>query len=1028
VATVWLAANASGASAGFFESFPTPGNHLIKANYAGDVTYSGSCDTTNQTVTNAPPVVVNPSGQSNVVGDSVFLPISASDVDGDVLTYSAVGLPAGLSIDPDSGIISGRVAVGADSTSPLNATVTVYDGANSVSQTFAWTVAHFSIPSPGDQFNAVGDSVYVLTGGSDADGDPLTFSASSLPPGLSIDPDGGLITGTITNTANDGVPYAVTLTAFDGAHTASQTFHWTVTHVFVVNPGDQQNADGDNVILPINAGENNGTPVTVTAVGLPPGLSINAAHNIVGVISNNADTNSPYNVTVTATDGTYSDSQTFHWTVSRLTLSNPGDQTNYDGQVVSLPLSAADNLGDVLTYSATGLPTGLSIDGGTGVISGTVAPTADANGPYAVTVTVTGGGASASQTFTWTVNNPVSVSPLFDQTDALGGVVSVAVAATTTTGDTLTYSATGLPPGVTINSSTGLISGTITNLASITTPYDVTVTVNDGAISANAYFVWTVSHLTLTNPGDKTNASGDTVSLALTASDNLGDTLNYTATGLPPGLSINATTGVISGVIALTADAGGPYTTTVSVTGGGATTSQTFVWNVAHLLVVDPGDQNSADNDVVSLQIHVTDNNSGALTYSATGLPPGLSINTTGLISGTIASNADINSPYVVMVTATDANGHSASDTFFWSVTQLMLTNPGTQLNADGDTVTLALMANGPSGVALIYTAGSLPPGLSINTATGVISGLLSMTADAAGPFYVTVTAADGHGAYASQTFTWNIDQLILENPGDQAYAENQSVTLPIIVDDNVAGALTFIVTGLPAGLSLIGNSIVGTVPASDVSATPYNIAVSVIDALGRTASVNFAIRVLSYTVTFINTTMVSGTQTLTTGFLKDPNGPQPLPHPVFLVGTISDPTRLPNIQFSVTGQADRIQLGEVHKVVAFGLLPIFEVDVRGLIQTPVSKPMGDTIINVVDTGIVKASANVIVVVPAAIRGTQATPLPTANQIVKGQALAINDDTSPTHFDVPAPNVFLGTGYLVFLKELLSNLVDGQLL
>jgi hypothetical protein len=339
-----------------------------------------------------------------VVGDSVFLPINASVSDGDVLTYSAAGLPAGLSIDPSSGITTGTVAVGADSASPYYATVTASDGTHSASQTFAWTVAHFAISNPGDQTNAVGDSVYVSTGGSDADGDALTFSASNLPPGLSVDSGSGLITGTIADTATDGVPYAVTLTAFDGAHATSQTFNWTVTHVFVVNPGDQQNADGDSVILPINAGENNGAAVTITAVGLPPGLSVNAADNIVGVISSSADVGSPYSVTVSATDGTYSDSQTFNWTVSRLLVASPGDQTNYDGDMVSLQVAATDNMGDTLAYTATGLPSGLSINGGTGLISGTIAPTADADGPY--TVTATGGGASASQTFTWNVNNP----------------------------------------------------------------------------------------------------------------------------------------------------------------------------------------------------------------------------------------------------------------------------------------------------------------------------------------------------------------------------------------------------------------------------------------------------------------------------------------------------------------------------------------------------------------------------------------------------------------------------------------------
>src|SRR5690606_26078329 len=63
-----------------------------------------------------------------------------------------------------------------------------------------------------------------------------------------------------------------------------------------------------------------------------------------------------------------------------------------------------------LTYSATGLPAGLSIDPNTGVISGTIDPSASqggSSGVYSVTVTATDGdGLTATQTFDWTVSNP----------------------------------------------------------------------------------------------------------------------------------------------------------------------------------------------------------------------------------------------------------------------------------------------------------------------------------------------------------------------------------------------------------------------------------------------------------------------------------------------------------------------------------------------------------------------------------------------------------------------------------------------
>ncbi|MFD7683855.1 putative Ig domain-containing protein, partial [Streptomyces sp. NPDC060187] len=88
-------------------------------------------------------------------------------------------------------------------------------------------------------------------------------------------------------------------------------------------------------------------------------------------------------------------------TGNTVTVTNPGNRSTATGSSVSLQIAATDSAGAALTYSATGLPTGLSISSSTGLVSGT----ASTAGTYAVTVTAKDGtGASGSASFTWTVS------------------------------------------------------------------------------------------------------------------------------------------------------------------------------------------------------------------------------------------------------------------------------------------------------------------------------------------------------------------------------------------------------------------------------------------------------------------------------------------------------------------------------------------------------------------------------------------------------------------------------------------------
>ena len=176
-----------------------------------------------------------------------------------------------------------------------------------------------------------------------------------------------------------------------------------------------------------------------------------------------------------------------------VTVGGKSAQSWTAGTAVSLQMSATDSAsGQSFTWSASGLPAGVSVNSGSGLISGT--PSAAASGTATVTATDTTG-ASGSTSFGWTVSstgggNTVTVTNPGSQSGTVGTAVSLQISGSdSASGQTLTYTATGLPAGLSISSS-GLISGTPTTAGTSS----VTVTAKDttGA-SGSASFTWTIS-------------------------------------------------------------------------------------------------------------------------------------------------------------------------------------------------------------------------------------------------------------------------------------------------------------------------------------------------------------------------------------------------------------------------------------------------------------------------------------------------------------------------------------------------------
>lgn len=250
---------------------------------------------------------------------------------------------------------------------------------------------------------------------------------------------------------------------------------------------------------------------------------------------------------------------------------------------------------------------------------------------------------------------------------------------------------------------------------------------------------------TLTNPGNKTSTAGQSASLQLVGSDPDGQAVSYSASGLPPGLSIMSATGFISG----TPTTAGTYSVTASVSDGVLSSApQSFTWSVSSapasdtsaptVSIVGPTSASSYASSVSSVTLSGTaGDNVGvtAVTWISDRGGSGSAIGTTSWSVGAIGLQVGTN---VISVTARDAAGNQGTD---------VLTVTYTAPDSTAPTVSIA----SPTAASSYATA----------SASMAIGGSAS---DNVGVTQVSwVNDRGGNGA-ASGTTAWSVSAVALQS------------------------------------------------------------------------------------------------------------------------------------------------------------------------------------------------------------------------------------------------------------------------
>lgn len=452
---------------------------------------------------------------------------------------------------------------------------------------------------------------------------------------------------------------------------------------------------------------------------------------------------------------------------------------------------ASDADGDALTFSATAIPSWLTLNSQTGRLSGTPAE-ADVGSTAAIVISVSDGEATAAlPAFSITVASaqptspppaeepppsqppPSQPPPPANTAPQISGSPASSVQATTAytftpaatdaeTPQSLTFSVSNKPSWASFSSVTGRLSGT-PSAAQAGTYSNIVIRVSDGALSASLpAFSITVTPVpnrapTITGTPGTTATAGTAYSFQPTGSDPDGQTLSYTIANKPAWASFSTTTGRLSGT---PGDAHVGTTSGIIITVSDGTASAALApfsitvaarANAAPTITGTPA-TTATVGTAYSFQPSATDPDGQTLSYTITNKPTWATFSaTTGRLSGT-PGDANVGTFPGIVITVSDGTLTAALPAFTLTVaarpngTPTISGTPATTATV-GSAYRFAPTASDPDGDSLSWSITGKPSNATFSTATGE----LTWTPTAAGTASnIVIRVTDSKGASAS--------------------------------------------------------------------------------------------------------------------------------------------------------------------------------------------------------------------------------------------------------------------------------------